>query len=47
MVYTNRVWGALIQVTKMSLAENGQKVDDLEPIYIGKYRFWWKMICAF
>ena len=23
------------------------EMDDLEPIYVGKYRFWWKMICAF
>ena len=34
-------------VTRMLQAENWQKVDDLEPIYLGKYRFWWKMICAF
>ena len=21
-------------------AENGQKVDDFEPMYLGKYRYW-------
>ena len=27
------------RVTKMLQAENGQKVDDFQPIFIGKYRF--------
>ena len=31
--------GAPSDVTKMLLAENGQKVDNFEPIYLGKYRF--------
>ena len=27
-------------VIKMLLAENGQKVDDFEPIYLGNYQYW-------
>ena len=38
--------GAPGHVIKLLQAENGQKVDDLEPIYLGKYWFWWKMICG-
>ena len=33
--------------TKTLPAENGQKVNDLEQIYLGKYRFRWKMIVIF
>ena len=25
-------------------AENGQKVNESEPIYLGNYRYWWKMV---
>ena len=39
--------GAPGHVTKMLQAENGQKVDEFETIHLHKYRFWWKMICAF
>ena len=31
--------GAPGRATKMLQAENEQKVDDLEPIYLGKYGF--------
>ena len=31
--------GAPGHVIKMLQTENGQKVDDLEPIYLGKYQF--------
>ena len=34
-------------VTKMLHAENGQKVDEFELIYLGNYRYWWKMVCGF
>ena len=37
--------GAPGHMTKMLQAKNGQKVDDFEPIYLGKYRFWWKTMC--
>ena len=33
--------------TKILLAESGQKVDHFEATYLGKYQFWWKMICDF
>ena len=39
--------GAPSHVTKMLLAENEQKVDEIEPIYLGKKQFWLKMICDF
>ena len=39
--------GAPIYVTKVLQAKNGQKVENFEPIYLDKYRFWWKMICGF
>ena len=39
--------GATGSVTKMLQAGNEQKVDEFEPIYLGKYRFCWKMIRAF
>ena len=39
--------GAPGHVTKMLQVENGQKVDDFEPIHLGKYQLWWKMICGF
>ena len=48
MVHTNRVWGGGPgRETKMLQAKNELKVDDFEPIYLDKYRFWWNMICAF
>ena len=28
--------------SKILPAENGQKVDEFEPIYHGNYRYWWK-----
>ena len=34
-------------VTKISQAKSGQKVDDFEPIYLGNYWYWWKMVCDF
>ena len=40
-------WAAPGHVTKILQAESGQKVDELEPIYLGKYRYWWKMVCDF
>ena len=27
--------------------KSGQKVDNFEPIYLGNYLYWWKMICDF
>ena len=39
--------GATGHVIKMLQAKNGQKVDDLELLPLGKYQFWWKMICSF
>ena len=39
--------GALGHVTKMLQAENEQKVDNLELIYLGKHQFLWNMICGF
>ena len=46
MPYTNQVWGRPGRVTKILQAENGQKVDEFEPIYLGNYRYWWKMFCG-
>ena len=31
--------GALGHVAKILLAENGQEVDEFEPIYLGNYRY--------
>ena len=39
--------GAPGHVTKILQAKGGQKVDDFEPIYLGNYRYWWKMVCNF
>ena len=39
--------GAPGHVTKISQVENGQKVVEFQPIYLGKYRYWWKMVCDF
>ena len=39
--------GALGHLTKFLQAENGQKVDEFEPIYLGNYPYWWKMVCNF
>ena len=33
------------RATKILQAENRQKVNDFEAIYLGNYRFWWKMVC--
>ena len=33
--------------TKILQAEDGQYVDEFEPIYFSKYQFWLKMICDF
>ena len=34
-------------MTKILQVENGLRVDYFEPIYLGKCRYWWKMICDF
>ena len=34
-------------VIKISRDKNGQKVDEFESIYLGNYRYWWKMACDF
>ena len=34
-------------VAKISQAENGQTVDEFEPIYLGNYQYWWKKLCDF
>ena len=34
-------------VTKILQAKSGQKVDNFEPIYLGNYRYWWKLVCGF
>ena len=39
--------GAPGLVTKILQAENGQKVDEFEPIYLSNYRCWWKIVCDF
>ena len=39
--------GAPDYVTKILQAEIGQKVDEFEPIYLGNYRYWWKLVCGF
>ena len=36
---TNLSLGAPGYVTKILLAESGQKVDNFEPIYLGNYRY--------
>ena len=38
--------GAPVHVTKISQAENGDKVDEFETIYLGKHRYWWKMVLS-
>ena len=47
-VLMNALWkpslGAPGHVTRISQAENGQKVDENEPIYLDNYWYWWKMI---
>ena len=40
-------FGALGHVTKILQTKNGQKVGDFEPIYLGNYQYWWKMVCNF
>ena len=37
--FMQTILGAPGNVTKILAAENGQKVDEFEPIYLGKYRF--------
>ena len=39
--------GAPGSVTKMLHTKKGQKLDNFEPVYLGKYRFWRKMISDF
>ena len=39
--------GAPGRVTKIVQAKTVQKVDDFEPIYLGNYQYWWKIICDF
>ena len=39
--------GAPSHVTKILHAKSGQKVDDFEPIYLGNYRYWWKVVFDF
>ena len=39
--------GALGYKTKILQVKSGQKVDDFEPIYLGNYHYWWKMVCDF
>ena len=39
--------GASSHVTKILQAKSGQKMDDFEPIYLGNYQYWWKMVCDF
>ena len=34
-------------VTKILQAKNGRKVEEFEPIYLGNYQYWWKMVCDF
>ena len=34
-------------MTKILPAENGQKIDKFEPIYLGNYQYWWKMVFDF
>ena len=41
------LFGAPGHVTQVSQAENGQKFDDFELIYLGNYGYWWKMDCGF
>ena len=33
--------------TKILQAKSGEKEDDFEPIYLGNYQYWWKMVCYF
>ena len=47
MLYAYRVLGALGHVTKILQAENMQKVDEFEPIYLINDRYWWKMVNDF
>ena len=39
--------GTPSHVTKILKAENGQKVDQFELIYLNNYSYWWKMVCGF
>ena len=39
--------GVRDHATKILQAENVQKVNEFEPIYLDNYRYWCKMICDF
>ena len=41
------ILGAPGHVIVISQAKNEQKVDEVVPIYLGKYRYWWKMVGEF
>ena len=41
MLCANRLRGQILQ------AISGQKEDSFEPIHLGNYRYWWKMVCDF
>ena len=50
-VFMNALWKPSLRapshVTKIVQAKSGEKVDDFEPIYLGNYRYWWKIVCDF
>ena len=40
-------FGGAGHMTKILQAKSEQKVDNFEPIYLGNYQYWWKMVCDF
>ena len=40
-------WGAPSHLTKILQSKNALKMYEFEPISLGNYRHWWKMVCDF